>query len=275
MIKERVFNLGIDFAAWRAQRGDSALTPNGLKRYHELISHIKGKHPINLSEYADILDGYDFTSQIQGLEKLEHIKNGALILSNHTKEGPLKGDSNILATGFHVARKTGREIRWMFGVRSSPNNIARPNVQASLNFILVDGKKGRKKNGANFPTIMSRDLVGLYPEGDNDVALRQGKPEAGRVIHLAAKLGVPTICVSVDFNNGIYRLTFNELDNQHIITLRKKGKQKLQSQKNPTRKDRLALAGGQEVVNYAMATIALPLPPEKRGYYHNPERFFA
>jgi uncharacterized protein YsxB (DUF464 family) len=94
--------------------------------------------------------------------------------------------------------------------------------------------------------------------------LLQGKWEAAGIIAISASRGVDIICASTSLNGKVFNVAFQKLDNERILEMwkqRRKGANKSSAQTNHDAE--------QNVVDYAMNTIALPLPPEKRGYYQN------
>lgn len=270
MLKEFVINRGIDIAAWRSKRGEYPLTTKGEENYKTFINGLKKGIPMNISEQMGILDGYDYISGVRGLENLEGLapNKGCLILTNHEKELPLKGDSIIFPIGFHVKKKGGKEIRWVYGTDISLNQFGKGGYEKSLNFILVGGKDltGRKKTQIKgmrgLLRAVGKDFVGLYPEGDNSDKLLKGRPEAAGIIASAASRGVDIICSSTSLKGKAFNVAFQKLDNEKVLELwrqRRKGVNKSSTQTNHEAE--------QKLVDYAMSVIAQGLPPEKRGYY--------
>lgn len=273
MIKEFVINRGIDIAAWRAKHGDYPLTPIGERNYQNFINGLKKGIPMNLSQHMGILDGYDYTTRVTGLENLDGLalNEGCLILTNHEKELPLKGDSIIFPIGFHVKEKGGKEIRWVYGTDISLNQFGKGGYKKSLNFILVGGKNliGHKKTQIKgmreLLRAIGKDFVGLYPEGDNSDKLLQGRWEVAGIIAIAASRGVDIICSSTSLNGKVFNVAFQKLDKERVLKLwrQRRDANELSVQTK--------LVPAQNVVDYAMAVIAQGLPEEKRGYYQNPE----
>jgi hypothetical protein len=274
MLREFVINRGIDIAVWRSQRGEYPLTPTGKRNYKTFINGLKKGIPMNLSEHIGILDGYDYTSGVTGLENLEglNLNKGCLILANHERELPLKGRSIIFPIGFHVRQKGGKEIRWVYGTDLSLDQFGKGGYEKSLNFILVGGKNlfGRKKTQIKgmreLLQAIKKDFVGLYPEGDNSDKLLKGKSEAGRIIAQAASQKVDIICSTTRLNGRTFEVTFQKLENERVLELYEQTNDTIESAAQAKS------VAGQNVVDYAMNTIALPLPPEKRGHYQNPEQ---
>lgn len=274
MLKEFVINRGIDLAAWRSKQGEYPLTPTGERNYKIFINRLKQGLPTNLSEHMGILDGYDYISGVSGLENLSGLNpnKGCLILTNHERKLPIRGDSLIFPIGFHVRQKSGKEIRWAYGTDISLNQFGKGGYEKSLNFILVGGKNlvGRKKTQIKgvreLLRAIGKDFVGLYPEGDNGDKLLRGQREAGGIIANAASREIDIICSTTRLNGKTFEVTFQKLDNERIMEL---WRQRKDSNESPAQ---ARLKASQNVVDYAMNTIALPLPQEKRGYYQNPEK---
>lgn len=276
MLKEFVINRGIDIAAWRAKHGEYPLTPIGERDYKIFINGLKKGIPMNLSQHLGILDGYDYISGVTGLENLDGLTpdKGCLVLSNHERELPLTGRSIIFPIGYHVRKKGGKEIRWVYGTDISLDQFGKEAYEKSLNFILVGGKdllghkKTQIKGMRELLRAIDKDFVGLYPEGDNSDKLLKGRPEAAGIIASAASRGVDIICSSTSLNGKVFNVAFQKLDNEKVLELwrqRRKGVNKSSTQTNHV--------AAQNVVDYAMAVIAQGLPEEKRGYYQNPEQF--
>jgi hypothetical protein len=271
-MKEFLVNRVIDFAAWRAEHGEYRLTPVGRKRYKELIDEIKKKNPISLTDYMGILDGYDYNSDIQGLENLEqlNLNKGCMILANHERKLPISGGSIIFPIGFHLKNATDKEIRWVYGTDISPNQLAKGNLEKSCNFILVRGKNSfgfqetQIKGMRELLQATRHDLVGLFPEGDDGEMLLRAQWRAGRLITNVARNGTPIICASTSIHDrNVFRVEFQKLDNMRISNMYDEMVHHSGSR----------VAAGQIVADYAMATIATGQPEEKQGCYKNPERF--
>ncbi|MEK7534462.1 MAG: hypothetical protein AAB600_03935 [Patescibacteria group bacterium] len=253
-------SLGV--GAWWLQIGNK-LKPDGEKHYWNLMRIIATGQETSLSEHIRILDGYDYRSNIKGLEHLQRLNGrNTLVLGNHSHLGPLEGYGEMLLTSYCVKKATGKEIKWVRGRGKSLKENARQLVDRSLGTIPVydDSIRGPI---LIFKAFDANESVGLYPEGDNSIVLRQAKLTAGNLVLKTLGKNIPVFCASTWFENNTFFATFAPLLDE------KKYKEIQNTKLRKEEKDIIK----EKIINYAMARIAQNLPEEKRGYYRDFQKF--
>lgn len=266
MLKEAVVGKFDEFILRSRQFGlHRGLKPEGKPHFDRLIRDYKEGKQILFHNYIHMLDGYDYRSNIHGLENLEKIKNEPiLVVANHPYQDPLLGGHcQRILINYNVYNITQKETRWLFGEdKTSPEHFMRRRFSRQSSTILVrDGdKKGKVMSGiAVGGALKNRDIIGINPEGDGAKTLLKANPNSATMIFLAAIHNYKIVCVATDFKNGTFFMAVDSSLNNNRI-----------------RKARIKLKDNQDnlrelVANYAMAKIAMHLPEEKRGYYSNPQ----
>lgn len=245
----------IDLAAFWLQLGEGGIKPEGKPHLRKFLELIKNGSKAALSDNIHILDGYDYTSSVLGLENLEALKGKNIFLvGNHSSEGPLRGHGQILLTSFYVKNCTDQEIRWVHGSdKTTVQELSRKQVEKTFNTIPVGDGDGSKGVRMILGAFKNQESVGIYPEGNGYKELHKGDPRAGRIILYAVKNNIPIICASTGFRNGVFSIAFSLLDSSSVIKLENES-----DQKN---------AAGEKIIDYAMETIAQHLTPDRRGHY--------
>lgn len=275
------------FKEWAQKRFDEAilrsrqfglhrgLKPEGKTHLDQLIKDYKEGKEIFLSKYIHMLDGFDYKSNIHGLENLEKIKNEPiLIVANHPYEDPLKGGHcQRILINHNVYNITQKEVRWLFGEdKTSPEHLIRKRFARQSNTILVrdDNPKGSRTSIRQ--AFRNKDAIGLNSEGDGNKTLHRGVAKAGEMIIFSVLHNYNIVCVATDFKNDAFFLALEPpLDNERIKKAAKRSKPDKNMSRADKEKNRQKLR--QMISNYAMARIAQHLPPEKRGYYSNFQEF--
>ena len=113
---EHLVQLGsLEFGTWWLQFGNK-LKPEGRRHWRNLVHLMATGQNTSMSEHIRILDGYDYSSNINGLENLEQLRyKNILILGNHSHLGPLEGFGETILTSYYVRKTTDKEIRWIRG----------------------------------------------------------------------------------------------------------------------------------------------------------------
>lgn len=239
------------------------LRPEGKPHFDQLIRDYKEGKQILFYKYIHMLDGYDYTSNIHGLGNLEEMKNEPiLVVANHPYEDPLKGGHcQRILINYNVYNITQKETRWLFGEdKTSPEHLMRRRFSRQSSTIPVRDDDPETSRKLILQALRNQDTIGINPEGDGNKTLLRGLPKAGQMILLSVINNYNIVCVTTDFRNDSFFLTFDPpLDNERL----KKAKNISQ--------DRDLLR--QTISDYAMATIATHLPEEKRGYYQDYRKF--
>jgi len=249
----------VEFGLWWLQLGNK-LKPEGREHFKKLSHLIATGQQVFLSDHIRVLNGYDYTNNITGLENLVPLKGeNIVLLGNHSHLGPLEGYGEMVLTNYYIKKATDKEIRWIRGQGKSLKEYARRLADKSLGTIPArDDIHGAR---LIFEAFDNKDTVGLYPEGANSISLRRADPRAGNLILKAAQKHIPIVPVATHFKNYTFFLVadtpLNNEQIQKIAKLERGNKVRFR----------------QILSDYAMARIATHLPPEKRGYYQNPEKF--
>lgn len=238
-----------------------SLKPEGKPRWDDFSNKLKKGEEIAISEYIDMLLGFDLTSGIKGLENLTTKKNKPILLvGNHINTGPIRGGWEHAVISYHVKQTTGKEIRWLQGFDpTTAQNVFLERLSKCTNSIPV-----RAINRSDLvrtalllnQAIDNQDSLGLYPEGDGSKNLRRGMPQAGRLIASCARDGIDIVTASARFQSDTFSLTFDKLDRKEIERLDSKGIDRANRD-----------TAWQNVADYAMRRIAVNLPKNQRGYY--------
>lgn len=232
------------------------LKKEGKPHFDKLISDYKRGEQILFSRYIHILDGFDFESNISGLNNLEEAKNRSiLIVANHSNEGPLRGHGQRLVINHNVNQITQKELRWLHGLdKTTPERFTRIRFANQSNTIPV--RDGDPKASFNLirQALRDKDAIGINPEGDGSIILLQAKPKAGQMLWLSAINNYAIVCVATYFEKDAFFLSVAPpLDSQRILNAAKQSNDKVST--------------FQEIADYAMRTIAQHLPENRRGYY--------
>lgn len=263
------------FKEWAQKRIDEAvlrsrqfglhrgLRPEGKPHFDQFIKDYKEGKQMLFYRYIHMLDGYDYTSNIHGLENLEEIKNDPiLVIANHPYEDPLKGGHcQRILINHYVYSITQKETRWLFGEdKISPEYLMRKRFSRQSSLIPVRDDDPEASSTLIRQALRNKDTIGINPEGDGNKTLLKAIPKAARMIIAAAIHRYNIVCVATDFRNNTFFITIDSpLDNKAILET---------SIKLNYDRDRLI----ELISNYAMARIAIHLPEEKRGYYSNPQK---
>lgn len=242
------------------------LRPKGKPHFDQLIKDYTEGKQILFSNYIGILYGFDYESNINGLENLEEIKDQPiLIVANHPYEDPLKGGHcQRILINYHVSNITKKEVMWLFGEdKTSPEHLMRKRFSRQSNTILVRDDDPETSRTFIRQAFRNKDIIGLNPEGDGKKTLLRGLAKGGEMIIFYALNNYCIVCVSTDFKNNAFFLAVDPpLDNVRIREARKilkNDKKKLE----------------QMISDYAMSIIAQHLPEEKRGYYSDFQQFIS
>jgi len=240
----------------------------GLKRegkpcFDQFIQDYKNGEQILFSRYIHMLDGFDYESNISGLDNLGGIKDyPILIVANHPYEDPLRGGhGQRIVINYYVDKITQQEVRWLHGLdKTSPEQFTRKRFAKQSNTILVRDNDPETSLKLIRQAFRNKDTMGINPEGDGNKTLLRGKPKAGQMILLAILHNYNIVCVATEFKNDAFFITIDQpLDNEMIKD----------AARTPTdSKDFLQ----QTISDYAMAGIAQHLPEDKQGYYRSYHR---
>jgi len=253
----------LEFGMWWLQSG-TKLKPEGRRHYGELTHIISSGLGTNLSEHIRVLDGYDYTSNIHGLENLRGLANkNILLLSNHSHLGPLEGFGETLLASYYVQETTRKEIRWIRGRGKSLKENARQLADKSLGTIPVYDKSPESLK-AILEAFEKKETVGVYPEGNNSIVLREGELTAGNLVLAAIRRNIPIISSSMLFRDDKFFAAFDMPFTEQQL-------HKIKNIKNQTSEEREDLK--RKTIDYVMATIARNLPCEKRGHYAGYQEF--
>lgn len=256
----------LGFGTWWLQFG-TKLKPEGRKHYRKLARLIAAGQKTGLSEHIEILSGYDYKSSIKGIESLQPLENrNILVLGNHSHLGPLEGYGETLLTSYYIRQDTGKEIRWVRGRGKSLKENARQLVDRSLDTIPVYDDSIRSLISI-FKAFDANESVGIYPEGDNSITLKQGNPTAGNLAMIAIEKDIPVICASTHFQDDRFFVHFAPL----LDEKKYKEVSDILLNKKLTKEEKDIMK--EKIINYAMARIAQHLPEEKRGHYSNYQEF--
>ena len=251
----------LEFGAWWLQLGNK-LKPEGKKHYWNLFHLIATGQQTSLDRHIQILSGYDYTFHINGLGNLEALRGqNILLLGNHSHLGPIEGYGETILTSYYVKKFTDEEVRWIRGRGKSLKENARQLVDKSLDTIpIYDDSIGSLRS--IFEAFRKHETIGLYPEGDNSIALRQAIPTAGSLVLVAIKRDIPVICASTYFQDKTFFANFVPLlDQQKYQEIQNILNGKLTRQEKNKMKE--------NIINYAMSIIARSLPVNRRGYYQD------
>jgi len=242
---------------------EAGLKPKGKPHLDRMIADYKNGQVIEFWRYTNMLDGYDYTSKIYGLENLESTNNQpTLIIANHPYGGPLRGHGQRFVLNHYVHKTTGKETRWLFGLdKTTPERFTRKRFVNQSSLIPVRDDDPKTSNKLILQALRNKDTIGINPEGDSNKTLLKAVPKATRMIILSARHNYNIVCVATDFKNGAFFMSADPpLDNERIKETRRILNDK---------KDEL----NQLVSDYVMSRIAQHLPEEKRGYYTNFQKF--
>ncbi|EKD64552.1 MAG: hypothetical protein ACD_50C00344G0003 [uncultured bacterium] len=240
---------------WTIDSLRRTLKPEGKQRFDEFFNDIRAGKRVALSDYIEMFLGYDFKSEIKGVENLEYLYDQPiLVVANHTNMGPMRGEWQHATISYYVKQATGKEIRWLHGHDpTTTQDLLREKMHKSINSIPVRDPDPFRLARYLIPAIKNEDSMGLFPEGDGSKYLRKGLPEAGRLIALFSRKDINIISCSSMYQDETFFLTFDSLDKEKIKIL----------QCNDTERDRV----GEAIVDYAMAKTAKHLPSNRRGSY--------
>lgn len=272
------------FKEWLQRRSDEAilrsrqfginrgLRPEGKPDFNELVEDYKQGEQILLSRYIGILKGFDYGSNIYGLKNLDAIKHeGVLLVGNHPYQDPLTGGHcQRILINYHVDLITQKEVRWLHGLdTTSIEHFTRDRFAKQSNSIPVRDNDPEAARDLIRPAIRNRDIIGINPEGDGNKSLLRGLPKAGQMILFSFLNHYNIVCVTTDFQNDSFFLTFHPPLNSERI---KKVLEILKDNRgNHDKRDEI----WQAISDFAMAIIARSLPEEKRGYYHDFQNFIS
>ena len=259
------------FKEWAERRFDEAvlrsrqfglhrgLRPEGKPHFNQLIKDYKEGKQILFYKYIHVLDGFDYRSNIHGLENLEKIKDQPiLIVANHPYEDPLKGGHcQRILINHNVYNITQKEVGWLFREdKISPEYLMRKRFLRQSSLIPVRDDDPETSRTLIRQAFRNKDTIGINPEGDGNKTLLRGLPKAGQLILLSARSNYNIVCVATEFKNGVFFIAFDEpLDSQLIKDAAANG--------STDNKDFL----WQTISDYAMAIIAKHLSEKRRGYY--------
>ena len=258
MFKERLQAKVDEFIIRYIQLGKNhGLKPEGKPYLRQFIDDYKRGIPLVFSRYIHMLDGFDYESNISGLDNLEDIKNQPmLIVANHSNEGPLRGGhGQRLVISYYINRATQKEIRWLHGGdKTTPQDLVRKRLAQRSNTILVRDDDPETSRTLIIQAFRNKDIMGINPEGDGSKTLLRGKPEAGRMLWLSTINNYSIVCVATYFEKDTFFLNIAPpLDNEII--------------KNAAKQSSHRNTAFQQIVDCAMHTIAQHLPENRRGYY--------
>lgn len=261
------------FKEWAERRVDEAVLRSrqlgkeaGLKKegkpyFEEFIRDYKNGQRIEFWRYVHIMDGFDYTSNIYGLENLTP---DTFVVANHPYGGPLRGHGQRFVLNHHVHEATEKETRWLFGLdKTTLERFTRNRFVNQSSLILVRDDIKNKETSADMirNAFTNKDTIGINPEGDGNKTLLKAVPESARMMILAAIHNYNIVCVATDFKDDTFFMTVDPpLDNETIREARKI----LKRDENRLR---------QLVADYTMAIIASHLPKQKRGYYTDFQKF--
>ncbi len=230
------------------------LKPEGIPRYDDFIKSVKKGEQVSLSDYVDMLIGFDFRSGIKGIESLRKLEDEPiLLLANHHK-GPIGGGWKNVLINYYVKQATGKEIRWLHGFDpTARQDLFREKLHNSINSIPVRDPGPQRAAKLFIQVIREKDSMGLYPEGDGSKNLRKALPEAGRLIAFCVRNGMHIVSCATRYQNNTFFLTFDTLDSKDIETSGEEGSDRYAKRQN--------------TADYAMRNIAKHLPVNRRGYY--------
>lgn len=237
------------------------LKKEGKPYFDKLIGDYKRGEQILFSRYIHILDGFDFESNISGLNNLGEAKNRPLlIVANHSNAGPLRGHGQRIVINHYVNEITQKEVRWLHGLdKTTLEQFTRQRFAKQSNTIPVRDDDPKTSFQLIRQALRDKDAIGINPEGDGNKTLLRAVPTSARMIILAAINNYNITCVATDFRNDTFFMAVDSpLDNKRLREARKISK---------PNEDKFH----QLLADYAMARIAQYLPEEKRGYYSNPQ----
>lgn len=247
------------------------LRPEGKPHFDQFVNDYKDGKQILFYKYIHMLDGFDYESDIHGLENLENIKNEPmLVVANHPYEDPLRGGHcQRILINHNVYAITQKETRWLFGEdKKSPEHLMRRRFSRQSSTIPVRDDDPETSRTLIMQALKNKDTLGINPEGDGNRTLIKAVPKAARMIILAAIHNYNIVCVATDFKDGTFFLAVDPpLDNQRIRKATKILKPDNNMSKADKEQKRQKLQ--QMISDYAMAIIAQHLPPEQQGYYAN------
>lgn len=224
------------------------LKPEGKPHWEKLLWKIENGEQITPSEEIGIVNG--FNRKVEGMDKLESIsrEKGFLVISNHSKEGPVQGWGQFFVINHAVKQTTGREIVWAQG---SGSYGASDLVSEITETIKVGSGRGIEGVKEIFYSMQTKP-VGIFAEGTQKKNLKRGDYRAGKIIARAVKHDIPVVCIASSFVNGEISISADILDPLEVKRLE-------------TQDDKVNMH--QEIVDYAMTTIASHLPENRRGVY--------
>lgn len=251
------------------------LKPEGKPHFDILVDDFMNGQEIVFSKYIHMLDGYDYRSNIYGLENLEQFKDQPILMvANHLTADPLRGGhGKRVVINYYVNEVTQKEIRWLHGRdKTTPQDLVRKDLAKQSNTISVRDDDPKASRQLIRQAFRNKDTIGLHPEGDGNKTLLRGVAKAGQTILYAIANNYPIVCVAIYFRkNAFYLFVDPPLDNERIKKAAKILKPDESMPRADKEKQRQKLR--QMISDYAMARIAQHLPEEKRGYYKNFQEF--
>jgi len=240
------------------------LGPEGKPHFGRFVQDYKNGKQILFYRYIHMLDGYDYTSNIHGLDNLERIKNEQiLVVANHPYQDPLKGGHcQRILINHNVYNMTQKETRWLFGGdKKSPEYLMRKRFFRQSSLILVRDDDPQASGVLIRQAFKNKDAMGINPEGNGNKSLLKASPKAGKMIIAAATHKYNIVCIATDFKNGKFFMAVDApLDNMKILGAA------MQFRHDQDRLQEL-------LADYCMARVARLLPQEKRGYYSDFQKF--
>lgn len=252
------------------------LKPEGKPHLREFLKNVKQGKSQHPAEVVRMLAGFEYhVEDLYGLSEI-NLEKGALILANHSKEGPIMGYGQVAVLNYHFDALTDRHIRWTQGKGSMVADMVHHQLEQSMDTIYVDnsevdeagyvkdwtlwvtpGKLPRRKSIEGtlklFRALGDGGIVGVFPEGDHNDSLIKATPLAGHVIEFAARRGIPIICISTRFSNDRFSFSLHDpLSANKIKELAALGED-----------------GRQAIADYAMTVIASGIPEDRQGYYRD------
>lgn len=254
---------------------EHSLKPEGRPYFRKIEKKIAAGEYVGPSEFMQALKGFNYAEAADNLYDFGQIntKKGALILANHSDEGPLNGYGQVAVLSYYFNAFTDREIRWVQGKGSSFVDRIHKHLGKSVNTIYIDNREtdesgyikdrsfwfvpGRMPERASLEgtrellqSLRNNEFPGIFPEATQSKSMQKLNPLAAGPIDFAARRDMQIVCVSSSFANDTFNFSMKILDNAKI-------RQIAATSSTPK----------QDIVDYAGLTIASGLPPDRQGHY--------
>lgn len=269
-----VIDLAVESTVFYLQLGKGhGIKPEGKPHLRKFVKNVEQGKPQEPAEVVKMLAGFEYqVEDLNGLSEL-NLDKGALILANHSTEGPLTGYGQVFALNYLFDKLTGRQIRWTQGKGSMVTDMVHRQTELSMDTIYVDNgkaddagyvrnwkfwvipgqlpqRKSLKGTLKLYRALGNGEIAGVFPEGNPGDNLQKATPLAGHVIEFAARKEIPIVCISTRFSNDRFGFSLHDPLSAEKI-----------------REMALGVDGHQAVADYAMTIIASGLDESRQGYY--------